>query len=515
MAGVERNRGYDVFLAVMAAIWYVLYRVMIAAAGVGEDPMSASAAADVMIGRTRTYAETPKYLLVRPYDDAAWDASWNDLHYVTAAGDANKKYVAYCLESHKASPSGQTYVQVGRPDYSAPAERGLKAIFRMGYPYSNIFGDAGEYELNDTDAQAATQIAIRFWMSYRQTIDTDLDYHVIKALNPYGNNVKPASGVAAQRVYAAALWLFHLAENGASPTFGLSAELMSSGQPQLVGETTRYFMTVRVNLSEKKTDIPCDYAVVECVMCGGVSVNDAAVEITSSAGAVRTDGLVRDGDQVNVSWPADAAVGGREATLVLAGVSGSADISLLYMGTSDSSVQKLFVTRLDEGTVARAEVTVYFHTPLTPTPTSTPTPTPTPTPTSTPIPTVTPGTSSPTPTNTPPPNPTSTPEPTVTPGTTSPTPTNTPPPTPTSTPVPTVTPGMSATVTPEPTLTAMPLTPELKPAVPPEAPSPGPAALQSPQTDDALPRGKIVRIMLAAVSMTYCICFIRMWREVK
>ena len=157
----------------------------------------ARSAAETMVGMTRSASETPKYLLVRTSGSS--DSSWNDLHYLYPKSDPSKQYVAYCLESHKSSPLGQTYSSIGSPNFSAAAERGLKTIFRLGYPYSNVFGDTGEYRLNNTDAQAATQIAIRFWMAYRQSIDTDRDYHVIRSLNPKNGTVKAADTDSVRR----------------------------------------------------------------------------------------------------------------------------------------------------------------------------------------------------------------------------------------------------------------------------------------------------------------------------
>ena len=477
--------------------WYALAAVILAVVAVfgGHFP-AGRAAEETLIGQTETSSETPKYLLVRPYDNSAWDSSWNDLHYMYPAGNPGKRYVAYCLESNRTSPHGQTYTRVNL-DFSAAAERGLKAIFRLGYPYHTTFGDNGEYALDAKDAQAATQIAIRFWMSYRQTIDTDRAYHVISSLNPYGPNVRAADSDAARRVYNAALWLFHRAEQGYAPTFGIRAETVGSSQPEIQGENKDYVITVRVSLTSASTDIPCAYALIESVTSADSSGNNSR-PLTGAAVTVRrngvsqtpADGRILDGDLVTFTWGPRAGIDGRTVTVNFTGVSNAADISLQYMGTSNSSYQKLFVTSLEEGAAARTAAAVSFRpaAPPSPTPTNSPTPTPTntptPTPTNTPTPTPT-NTPTPTPTNTPTPTPTNTPTPTPTPtptltdvptptptNTPTPTTTNTPTPTPTNTPMPTPTNTPTPTPTPTPTLTDVPTPTPTNTPMPTPTPTP-------------------------------------------
>ena len=524
-----------------------LLALLLAVTGiVWERSSPGMAANETMIGRTMSYSETPKYLLIRPYDNSAWDSSWNDLHYMHPVGKPEERYVAYCLESGRSSPSGQSFAQVSI-DFSAAAERGLKTIFRLGYPYHSTFGDNGEYTLNAIDAQAATQIAIRFWMAYRQTIDTDKSYHIIRALNPYGPNVRAADSDAARRVYNAALWLFHRAEQGYAPTFGVALSEVSSAQPLIQGENRNYSFTVRVSTRVASTDVPCDFAKIESVTQSDPAGNNPQPLTGATVTRQRngreepvTDGVVADGDVVTFTWPAGAGIDGRRITVGIVGYSDAVDITLRYMGTGDSSVQKLFVTTMEEGAVARASASVVFekavppsptptptNTPTptptntpTPTPTNTPTPTPTntptPTPTNTPTPTPT-NTPTPTPTNTPTPTPTNTPTPTPT-NTPTPTPTNTPTPTPTHTPTPTNTPTPTPTSTPPPTPTNTPVPvitavlttapiPTPVPTQPSEVKSAGPP--ESPQTGEVYRRERAVRLLLFSASIMCGIIFVR------
>ena len=116
-----------------------LCALLLAAAIVRGGGSAGRAAEEILIGQTEPAGEAPRYLLVRPFDDSAWSDSWNDLHYVYPQGRPGERYAAYCLESHRTSPAGQIYREIERPDYSASAERGLKAIFRLGYPYRSAF----------------------------------------------------------------------------------------------------------------------------------------------------------------------------------------------------------------------------------------------------------------------------------------------------------------------------------------------------------------------------------------
>lgn len=244
--------------AVAAFLVVSLILIVIHGAGRPGPYRQAEAAEEVLIGQTRRSSETPKYLLVQLNSDPAWNSSWNDLHYVYPKGKPEEQYVAYCLESHRTSPSGESYRVIEKPNYSAKTERGLKTIFRMGYPYTVTFGDNGEYVFDATDAQAVTQIAIRFWMAYRQVCEPSRDYHVIENLDPYKKRVKAADSEAARRVYNAAMWLFRLADNGYSPTFGMRATTVASAQPETVGDGGMYRMTVRVDLQSAANDLPCE-----------------------------------------------------------------------------------------------------------------------------------------------------------------------------------------------------------------------------------------------------------------
>ncbi|MBP5489156.1 MAG: thioester domain-containing protein, partial [Lachnospiraceae bacterium] len=432
----------------------------------------ADAADEVLIGQTKSNSETPKYLLVQ-LNSGSWSNSWNDLHYVYPKGNSGQQYVAYCLESHKTSPFGETYKVVSAPDYSAKTEKGLQTIFRLGYPYSTTFGDNGEYSFSAVDAQAVTQIAIRFWMAYRQVCEPGRDYHVYENLDPYKRKVKAADSDAARKVYNAAMWLFKLADNGYSPTFGIRAAVTASSGPAIVGDGRQYSMTVRVNLREKDTDLACNYAVLQKLVTVDAQGREQALScsnITRSvhSGTAATSGTVtvNDGETVTFSWPASADLGGKTVKASFTGVSDKADISLIYMGTSSSDIQKLYVTRLEVGNVATADASASFVKAANPT--STPTNTPKPTPTNTPNPTPT-NTPKPTPTNTPKPTPTNTPKPTPT-NTPKPTPTNTPTPTPTNTPTPTPT----NTPTPTPTNTPTPTPTNPPTPTPTNTPTPTP-----------------------------------------
>ena len=231
MKKLYRNRAMAAFLAV-AFILFVI-------SGTESFGGRAEAAEEVMIGQTRTSEESPKYLLVQLSSSTSWTANWNALHYVHPIGNSSEQYVAYCLESQRSSPSGQSYQVIPAPNFSKKTENGLKMIFRMGYPYTKVFGDSGEYVFSDTEAQAATQIAIRFWMAYRQACEPDKDSHVIEELNPYRKRVKAADSDEARRVYNAAMWLFRLADSGYSPTFNMDLYKEKSSQPTVAGDGNR------------------------------------------------------------------------------------------------------------------------------------------------------------------------------------------------------------------------------------------------------------------------------------
>ena len=496
-----------------------LCALLLAAAIVRGGGSAGRAAEEILIGQTEPAGEAPRYLLVRPFDDSAWSDSWNDLHYVYPQGRPGERYAAYCLESHRTSPAGQIYREIERPDYSASAERGLKAIFRLGYPYRSAFGDRGEIVLSATDARAATQIAIRFFMSYRQTLDTDRDYHVIRALNPYNGNVRAANSDAARRVFEAAMWLFHKAEAGYAPTFGMQITELSTRQPEVQGEDCPYEMTFRVYLSEKASDIVCDYAQITSVTARDSDGNARALGggiVTRQTDGIRetvSDGIVHDGDLLILSWPSSDGPGGCEVSVTLTGISDAADLSLRYMGAADGSLQKLFVTRLEEGAACRATASVTYRAPAipSPTPTNTPVPTNTPTPTEKPEPTAT---NTPTPTEIPVPTATNTPTPTEIPeptATNTPTPTEIPEPTATDTPTPTNTPTPFVEVVTVPPIfipnTPTPTAAEVKSAVAPDEP-------QSPKTGDTWDAGWTLRWILLCIAGLFVTVFRRERRRI-
>lgn len=133
---------------------------------------------------------SPYYIMV--YEDGAWTSKYNDIHYLAESRDADTKYWAYCLESNYKSPGNLVYHDAGSSAltsaYSTAALNGIKTIFRLGYPNSNTFNGV---TLTDVQARAATQTAIRFFLSYRQTVDTGYNYHVIANLNPERSSNPP------------------------------------------------------------------------------------------------------------------------------------------------------------------------------------------------------------------------------------------------------------------------------------------------------------------------------------
>ena len=370
----------------MAAFLVVAYFLFVIC-GARSFGGRAEAAEEVMIGQTRTSSETPKYLLVKINSGTTWSSSWNDLHYVYQKGNSSQQYVAYCLESHRTSPSGQSYRVIAAPDYSQKTENGLKTIFRKGYPYKTVFGDNGEYSLSATEAQAATQIAIRFWMSYRQACEPDKDYHVIESLNPYKKRVKAADSDAARNVFNAAMWLFKLADSGYSPSFNMKLYTCGSTQPVIAGDGKDYSISVRVSLNENNTELICNYGFLKSLTivdaqghetplsCSCITKN-STTEVLTTSDTVR----VGNGTIVTFTWPESAGLGGRTVKVVFSGMSNKADISLIYMGAASSDKQKLYVTRMEAGEAVTADATVKFSVTANPSPTNTPKPTATNTP---------------------------------------------------------------------------------------------------------------------------------------
>ena len=356
---MKKNLGKRALAALL-----VVPLILLAISGSGNTYRQAEAAAEVMIGQTRKASEAPKYLLVQ-LNSGSWSSNWNDLHYVYPKGKPNEQYVAYCLESHRSSPFGQSYQVVSAPDYSTKTERGLKTIFRLGYPYSTVFGDNGEYSFNATDAQAVTQIAIRFWIAYRQVCEPSRDYHVLENLDPYKKRVKAADSDAARKVYNAAMWLFKLADNGYTPTFGIKVSTLSYTYPRIIGDGTQYRLTVRVNMKNADSDLPCNYAVLKKIVTVDAQGREQAITCSSitrsahSGGATSSDKVqVNDGETVTFTWPTSADLGGKTVKVVFTGVSDKADLSLMYMGTSNSEYQKLYVTQMEVGDAAEAETQV-------------------------------------------------------------------------------------------------------------------------------------------------------------
>lgn len=284
---------------------------------------------------------TAAYFLVKETSDGSWLTKYNYIHYITIGG---KKYPAYCVESSRTNPlDGATYEQIASSTmgYSATALAGLQEIIRNGYPYTSEINNTS---LTAEQAQAATQMAIRMWLSYRKEQE-GASYNVSGMYNPEpkaGNlRIKAGTVSGAASVYNAAIALYELAKSGKTTTFTVAAT--STGSVTFPSSTNAPYYRVQV----KVTMTGCDYA----------TFSGLPSDVTILAVSSGTKTQIKNGAVVTLQVPASYA--GKTLNFVLSGYSNKAASSLQFYKSSNSpnSYQKLFVPVSTYASVTASGVT--------------------------------------------------------------------------------------------------------------------------------------------------------------
>lgn len=289
-------------------------------------------------------AVTPAYFLVKESSAGEWLSNYNYIHYITVDG---KRMPAYCVESSKPNPQeGGKYDTISESTmkYSAIAMAGIKEIVRNGYPYTKKIAGTS---LSDIQAQAATQMALRMWLSYRREQE-NADYSVSRMYNP-----EPTSGVVrikagtvsgAKEVYDAAISLFRVAKSGIVTEISVASASGELRMPESIGGD--YYAEITVNL------VNCDYATISLP-------KDVKIENVSKG----TVEKIQDGAVVKVKIP--AAYAGKNMEYKVNGYTNKSDTSLRFFGsrTSMESYQRLFIAMTGVYQVITKAVTVTIPTP--------------------------------------------------------------------------------------------------------------------------------------------------------
>ncbi len=316
----------------------VLWMIFTAAWGEGGRTLAAEYS-----GVTEN-AVTEPYFLVKESSAGEWLSNYNYIHFITVDG---KRMPAYCVESSKPNPQeGGRYDTISESGmkYSETALAGIREIVRNGYPYTNKIAGTS---LTAVQAQAATQMALRMWLSYRKEQE-GADYSVSRMYNP-----EPMSGVVrikagtvtgAKAVYDAAISLFRLAKSGVVTEISVASANGELRLPENIGGD--YYAEVQVNL------INCTYATITLP-------KDVVMESVSRGSSEK----ILDGAIVKLRIPAVYA--GKNMDYTVNGYTNKSDISLRFFGsrTSMESRQRLFIAMTDVYQVITKAVTVTIPTP--------------------------------------------------------------------------------------------------------------------------------------------------------
>lgn len=270
--------------------------------------------------------QSAAYFLVKETSDGSWLTKYNWIHYITIGGT---KYPAYCVESSRTNPlDGATYEQIDSSSmgYSSTALSGLREIVRNGYPYSTKINGTS---LSAEQAQAATQMAIRMWLSYRKEQE-GASYNVSGMYNPEpaAGNVRIKAGTVsgAKDVYNAAIALYKIAKSGSTTTFSVAATSTGSVTFPTSNSNPYFYVQIKVTMTG------CDYATISLP-------SDVSVMTVSSG----TKTQIKNGAAVILQVPASYA--GKALQYTLAGYSNKGNTSLQFYRSSNSSnsYQRLFV----------------------------------------------------------------------------------------------------------------------------------------------------------------------------
>ncbi|MDO4317224.1 MAG: SpaA isopeptide-forming pilin-related protein [Lachnospiraceae bacterium] len=271
--------------------------------------------------------QSAAYFLVKETSDGSWLTKYNWIHYITIGGT---KYPAYCVESSRTNPlDGATYEQIDSSSmgYSSTALSGLREIVRNGYPYSTKINGTS---LSAEQAQAATQMAIRMWLSYRKEQE-GASYNVSGMYNPEpaAGNVRIKAGTAsgATDVYNAAIALYKIAKSGSTTTFSVAATSTGSVTFPTSTSDPYYHVQIRVTMTG------CDYATLT-----GLPSDVTILAVTSG-----TKTQIKNGAVVTLQVPESYA--GKTLQYTLTGYSNKGNTSLQFYRSSNSpnSYQRLFV----------------------------------------------------------------------------------------------------------------------------------------------------------------------------
>lgn len=279
-----------------------------------------------MTGGITDNAVTEAYFLVKESSDGEWLSRYNYIHYITIDG---VRMPAYCVEaSRKNPPVGSNYQRTQNPglNYSETTLAGLQEIVRHGYPYTT--GIISGVDLTPTEAQAATQMAIRMWLSYRKEQE-GADYRVSAMYNP-----EPVSGAVriragtvtrAKEVYDSSLFLFKTAKEGGVTDISVASE---AGSLVLPKEGTKGYFTAEIKVQLKN----CSYAVLKLP-------DDVTVTRVDKG----TAECLYDGSTVGIKIP--ASYRGTRMDYVVEGYSNKTPDSLQFFEPSDAveEYQRLFI----------------------------------------------------------------------------------------------------------------------------------------------------------------------------
>lgn len=292
---------------------------------------------------------TPVYFLVKEEAAGRWLGTKNYIHYINFDG---VRFPAYCVESSKMSPvDGTEYFGIGAESmkYTDVTMSGLREILRNGYPYTTAICGY-DFGTDTVKAQAATQAAVRMWLSYRKEQE-NAAYNVFGFWNPSPKKgqpmVKAGTAEGAAEVYAASIALFSLAKSGKSTTIAAAYDVSTVSLPSFEAGS-EFVMELKVKL------IGCEYATLS-VDCPGAEI------VSVSEG---TEEAIANGASVRVRFPYSAA--GRTVVVLASAYSTKANSSLRFYAEDTGHRQRLFVGRTD---LYGVQVTAGSLTLPTPTPT--------------------------------------------------------------------------------------------------------------------------------------------------
>lgn len=285
--------------------------------------------------------KTPVYFLLKEEPAGRWLETYNYIHSININGTV---YPAYCVESSKRSPEGGTKyfaIDGSQMQYSETMMSGMREILRNGYPYTTrICGY--DFGTDTVKAQAATQVALRMWASYRKEQE-NAKYNVFSFWNPEpkrGNAlVKAGTAPGAQEVYEAAIALFRLAKSGQQTVIEAACDfrVVEFPKKRTGGE---YLIAFTVTMQN------CEYATL------AFDVNGAEITEVSKG----TPERIENGATVTVRVPGTEA--GSAMTVVAYGYSTKTTQSLRFYAEQTGHMQRLFVGRTDVFGVSVREYSV-------------------------------------------------------------------------------------------------------------------------------------------------------------